>query len=112
MGPLHSETAEEADSHEALEVDDTKYPQLPENVLELRLHRRKGILRQFMAAVRRVYISPVIQHSTIRFLRIITQDSTILMVVFRGMTSPRIRRTILQRGHNLIPTTNFKSHLT
>jgi len=65
MGPLHSETAEEADSHEALEVNDTKYPQLPENVLKLQLHCHKGILMQFMAAVRCVYLSPVIQHSTI-----------------------------------------------
>ncbi|KIM77613.1 hypothetical protein PILCRDRAFT_11868 [Piloderma croceum F 1598] len=49
------ETAEEADSQEALEFDDEQYPRLPENVLELRLSRRKAFLRQFMAAVRRFY---------------------------------------------------------
>lgn len=54
-GPLYLETAEEADSLEALEFDDEQYPQLPESVLEFRLHRRKAILRQFMAAVRSMY---------------------------------------------------------
>jgi len=54
-GPSYLETAEEADSLEALEFDDEQYPQLPENVLELRLHRRKAILRQFMAAARSMY---------------------------------------------------------
>jgi hypothetical protein len=53
--PLYLANTEEEDSHEALEFDDEQYPQLPENVLELRLNRRKGILRQFMAAVRRMY---------------------------------------------------------
>src|SRR6266481_8197711 len=50
-----SEAAEEADSHEALEFDDEGYPILPANVLELRHRPRKAILRQFMAAVRRMY---------------------------------------------------------
>src|ERR1700733_8097417 len=50
-----SETAEEEDSHEPLEFDDEQYPQLPENVLELRHRPRKAILRQYMAAVRRMY---------------------------------------------------------
>ena len=58
---LPSETAEEADSHEALEVDDEYYPQLPTNILELRLHRRKAVLRQFMAAARRMWHSYLIQ---------------------------------------------------
>jgi len=49
-----AESAEEADSQEALEFDDRQYPRLPDNVLELRLHRRKAILRQFMAATRRM----------------------------------------------------------
>jgi hypothetical protein len=53
MGPNYVESAEEADSQEALDYDDEQYPQLPGNVLELRLHRRKAILRQFMAAARR-----------------------------------------------------------
>ena len=48
------EAAEEEDSHEALELDDELYPQLPENIGELRLRRRKGIVRQFMAATRRM----------------------------------------------------------
>jgi hypothetical protein len=50
-----SETAEEADSYQTLELDDEQYPQLPENVLELRHRPRKAILRQYMAAVRRMY---------------------------------------------------------
>jgi hypothetical protein len=50
-----SENTEEADSHEALEFDDEQYPRLPENVLELRLNRRKAFLRQFVGAVRRRY---------------------------------------------------------
>jgi hypothetical protein len=50
-----SETAEEADSHEALEIDDEGYPRLPENVLELRHRPRKAVLRQYVAAVRRMY---------------------------------------------------------
>jgi hypothetical protein len=48
------EHVEEADSQETLDFDDADYPQLPDNVLGLRLHRRKGILRQFMAATRRM----------------------------------------------------------
>jgi len=52
----HPESAEEADSNEALEVDDGGYPFLPVNVLELRLQRRKAVLRQYMAAVRRMYL--------------------------------------------------------
>jgi hypothetical protein len=56
--PSHClERAEEADSHEQLEFDEAEYPQLPGNVCELHLHRRKAILRQFMAAVRRMYYS-------------------------------------------------------
>jgi hypothetical protein len=49
------ETAEEADSHEALEFDKEQYPHLLENVLELRLHRHRAFLRQFMAAVMCMY---------------------------------------------------------
>ena len=52
MSPNYAESAEEADSEEALELNDNQYPQLPENVLELQLHRRKAILRLFMAAAR------------------------------------------------------------
>lgn len=54
-----AESAEEADSQELLEFDDRQYPRLPDNVLEMRLHRRKAILRLFMAAVRRMcYLIP------------------------------------------------------
>ena len=49
------DNAEEADSREALEFDDEQYPQLPENVRDLRLHRRKAVLRQYMAAARSMY---------------------------------------------------------
>ena len=49
-----AENMEEADSKEALEFDGDAYPILPDNVLELQLHRRKGILRQFMGATRRM----------------------------------------------------------
>jgi hypothetical protein len=55
MGPNYAESTEEADGQEALELDDKQYPQLPDNVLELRLHHRKAILRQFMAAARRLF---------------------------------------------------------
>lgn len=55
IDPIYAEYAEEADSQETLEFDDEQYPQLPDNVLELRLHRRKAFLRQFMAAVRCMY---------------------------------------------------------
>jgi hypothetical protein len=48
---------EVADSQEKLDVDDDHYPQLPTNTCELRLHRRKAILRQFMAATRGRYYS-------------------------------------------------------
>ena len=49
-----AENMEEADSKEALEFNGDAYPILPDNVLELQLHRRKGILRQFMGATRRM----------------------------------------------------------
>jgi hypothetical protein len=49
------EHAEAADSEEKLDFDDAGYPRLPDNILGLRLHRRKAILRQFMATVRRRY---------------------------------------------------------
>ncbi|KAI0245915.1 hypothetical protein BJV78DRAFT_1158275 [Lactifluus subvellereus] len=40
------EAAEEADSHEQLELDDEQYPKLPDKILGFRLHHRKAILRQ------------------------------------------------------------------
>ena len=48
------ENMEEEDSKEALEFDGDAYPILPDNVLELQIHCRKGILRQFMGATRRM----------------------------------------------------------
>jgi len=51
-----AENTEEADSKETLESDKDGYPLLPVNVLELRLSR-KAVLRQFMGAARRLYIS-------------------------------------------------------
>ena len=50
---IFAEHTEEADSEERLDSDEDGYPLLPENVLELRLNRRKAVLRQFMAAGRR-----------------------------------------------------------
>ncbi len=44
------ETAEVADNDEPLALDDEQYPLLPENVIGLRLHCRKAILRLFMVA--------------------------------------------------------------
>jgi hypothetical protein len=40
---------------DTLDLDDEGYPQLPEDVLSLRLSRKKGITRQFVAATRRMY---------------------------------------------------------
>jgi hypothetical protein len=54
-----AENTAEADSEETLESDEDGYPLLPENVLELRLHRRKAVLRQFMAAARRLCASNI-----------------------------------------------------
>ena len=51
----HPESAEDVDSKETLELDEDEYPLLPENVLDLRLQRRKAVLRQYVAAVRRTY---------------------------------------------------------
>ena len=42
-----------ADTDESLDVDDKGYPLLPNDVLGLRLRRKKAIMRQFMSAVRR-----------------------------------------------------------
>jgi hypothetical protein len=91
MGSNYAETTEEADSEEALEFDDEGYPQLPENILELRLHRRKAILRQFMAAARRPCYLKSSQKSV---LTMKLQDSTSFKAVFLGLISRNIRRTI------------------
>jgi hypothetical protein len=40
-----------ADTDESLDVDDKGYPLLPDEVLGLRLRRKKAIMRQFMGAV-------------------------------------------------------------
>jgi hypothetical protein len=69
-----SETAEEADSHEALEFDNEQYPWLPDNVLELRHLLRKAILQQYM-----VVMSSIARYSCIfaflHRLRMITWSS-------------------------------------
>jgi hypothetical protein len=44
------------DSEETLESDEDGYPLLPGNVLELRLSRRKAVMRQFMGAAKRKYM--------------------------------------------------------
>jgi len=91
MGSNYAESTEEADSEEALEFDDELYPQLPENILELRLHRRKAILRQFMAAARRPCYLESLQKGV---LTMKLQDSTSFKAVFLGPISRNIRRTI------------------
>ena len=60
---LCTEHTAEADSEETLESDEDGYPLLPENVLELRLHRRKAVLRQFTAAARRLCSSHITQNN-------------------------------------------------
>jgi len=55
MCDYFAKSAEEADSHEALEFDNDQYSHLLENVLELRLHCQRAFLQQFMAAVMRMY---------------------------------------------------------
>ena len=86
-----AESAEEADSQEQLEFDDKQYPQLPDNVLEMRLHRRKAILRQFMAAVRRMYYLIPFQ-TTCTNCEI--QNSISLLAESRGVTLLSTRPTI------------------
>ena len=70
--PLLLEAAEEADSHEQLELDDEQYPKLPDKVLEFRLHCRKAVLRQYMAAARSAYYP----QSNLHLLTIVPQNST------------------------------------
>jgi len=43
-----------ADIDDTLDLDNDGYPRLPEDVLSLRLSRKKSILRQFMCSVRRM----------------------------------------------------------
>src|ERR1700733_549519 len=109
MALTYLESTEEADSQEALEFDDDDYPQLPENVMELRLHRRKAFLRLFMAAARRpFYLKSFRKH----VLTIEIQDSTSFKVVSPGPTSRNIRPIISPKSHDLIPTTSFKNRRT
>ena len=49
------EAAENADGLELLNLDDEQYPQLPDTISDLSLHRRKAILRQYMAAARHMH---------------------------------------------------------
>lgn len=46
-----------ADGDETLELNEEGYPRLPDDVLTLRLSRKKSILRQFMSMVRRMCCS-------------------------------------------------------
>jgi hypothetical protein len=46
-----------ADADETLEINDNGYLLLPDDVLGLRLHWKKAIIRLFMDAVRRMYYS-------------------------------------------------------
>jgi len=91
IGSNYAESAEEADSEEALEFDNEGYPQLLENILELRLHRRKAILRQFMAAARCPCYLESLQKCV---LTMKLQDSTSFKAVFLGPILRNIRRTI------------------
>lgn len=50
-----------ADADETLEINDNGYPLLPDDILSLRLHRKKAIIRLFMGAVRRMYYSQLPQ---------------------------------------------------
>jgi hypothetical protein len=59
---IFAERTEEADSEETLESDEDGYPLLPANVLELRLSRKKAVMRQFMGAARRLYIFNITQN--------------------------------------------------
>ena len=49
------EAAENTDGLELLNLDDEQYPQLLDTISDLSLHRRKAILRQYMAVARRMH---------------------------------------------------------
>ena len=49
------EAAENADRLELLNLDDKQYPQLLDTISDLSLRCRKAILRQYMAAARRMH---------------------------------------------------------
>ena len=49
------EAAENADRLELLNLDDEQYPQLPDTISDLSLHRQKAILRQYMVAARHMH---------------------------------------------------------
>ena len=59
---IFAEHTEEADGEETLDSDEDSYPLLLVNVLELRLSRRKAVMRQFMGAARRQYIFNIISN--------------------------------------------------
>jgi hypothetical protein len=54
-------------TEETLELDDKGYPRLPEDVLSLRLSRKKAITRQFVAAARRMYHSGILKRHHIHY---------------------------------------------
>lgn len=72
---LWVEHTAEVDSEETLDSDEDGYPLLPENVLELRLDRRKAVLRQFMAVARRLYCSDIVLSSMLNNLPRLPQTS-------------------------------------
>jgi hypothetical protein len=54
-------------SDETLELDAEGYPHLPDDVLGLRLSRKKAVIRQFVAAVRHMYDSCLWKRQLIHF---------------------------------------------
>lgn len=51
-----SERAEEADDDEIISCDEGGYPQLPDDLFQLPLHKRKAWLRMYMQAARGTYL--------------------------------------------------------
>ncbi len=48
-----SDKEETENNDETLELDEHGYPRLPDDVMEFRLSKKKGIVRQLMGAARR-----------------------------------------------------------
>ena len=99
--------AEEADSQEQLEYDEEHYSQLPTNALELRLHCCKAILRQYMAASRRMYEDENYKHWCLTY---IVQVSTGQVVRSCGQTLWIILLTFSRSDLAQIPTSDQRSH--
>jgi hypothetical protein len=108
--PIFSvDNAETEDSAEALEFDEKDYPILPDNVLELRLHRRKAILRQYMGASRRSFYD----HLFYFFGSLkIPQDTTSSQGGFRGLTLLKTHRTTSHNVHDPTQIISLKNRPT